>query len=168
MKTPNIHLRPATTDDLAILNHWDKQPHIIESDPNDDWGWEKELGREVEWREQLIAELDGRPIGYVEIMDPAQDEEHYWGDVQENLRAIDIWIGEKEELNKGYGTQMIKQAIERCFTNPKVTTILVDPLTSNLRARRFYERLGFKFVKERRFGQDDCSVYQLKREDWEI
>ena len=37
-----LNLRPATSADLALLQHWDEQPHIIESDPNDDWGWEIE------------------------------------------------------------------------------------------------------------------------------
>ena len=62
-----IRLRPATLDDLPTLARWDEQPHVIASDPNDDWDWVHELGREVAWREQLIAELDGRPIGFVQM-----------------------------------------------------------------------------------------------------
>ena len=37
------------------------------SDPNDDWNWEVELVRSPEWREQLIAELDGRAIGAIRV-----------------------------------------------------------------------------------------------------
>ena len=36
----SIHLRPATPGDLELLRHWDEQPHVLASDPNDDWGWE--------------------------------------------------------------------------------------------------------------------------------
>lgn len=161
-----IELRPATLDDLALLRHWDEQPHVIASDPNSDWQWETELVKTVDWREQLIAELDGRPIGYLEIIDPAREEEHYWGDVAPELRAIDIWIGDATELGKGYGTEMMRQALERCFANTKVTSVLIDPLVSNVRAQRFYRRLGFRFVEQRRLGDDDCCVYQLSREDW--
>lgn len=32
-----INLRPATLNDLTLLQHWDEQPHVIASDPNDDW-----------------------------------------------------------------------------------------------------------------------------------
>ena len=85
-----LHLRPATTSDLALLRHWDEQPHVLASDPNDDWAWEVELTRSPDWREQLIAELSGRPIGFVQIIDPAREESHYWGDVPEGLRALDI------------------------------------------------------------------------------
>jgi aminoglycoside 6'-N-acetyltransferase len=158
-------LRRANIQDLELLQHWDTQPHVIESDPNDDWGWEAELKRDVEWREQLIAEDDGRPIGYIEIIDPQFEDHHYWGEVEPNLRAIDIWIGEEKDLGRGYGTQMMQLAIERCFANPKVSAIIIDPLASNTRAHRFYERFGFKFVGPRRFGLDDCFVFRLERAD---
>jgi aminoglycoside 6'-N-acetyltransferase len=101
-----MNLRSATPADLDLLRHWDEQPHVTASDPNDDWGWEVELERNPEWREQLIAEIDGRPIGFIQI---------------------------------------------------------IDPLASNTRAHRFYERLGFQFVERRQFGDDDCFVYRINR-----
>ena len=161
-----INLRPATSADLNLLQHWDEQPHVIASDPNDHWDWEVELQRTPEWREQLIAEIDGRPIGFIQIIAPALEDSHYWGNIASNLRAIDIWIGEEADLGKGYGTTMMQLALTRCFADPLVTAVLVDPLASNTRAHRFYKRLGFQFVEQRRFGNDDCFVYQLNREDW--
>jgi aminoglycoside 6'-N-acetyltransferase len=162
-----MHLRRATIDDLELLQTWDEQPHVIESDPNDDWGWEVELQRDVPWREQLIAEEDGRPIAFVQIIDPLLEDGHYWGtDVAANLRAIDIWIGDANDLSKGHGSQIMRLAIARCFADPRVTAILIDPLANNVRAHRFYERFGFKFVERRRFGRDDCFVYRLERAAW--
>ncbi|MEL7035306.1 MAG: GNAT family N-acetyltransferase [Cyanobacteria bacterium J06592_8] len=161
-----INLRLATAEDLNLLRYWDDQPHVIACDPNDDWAWDVELNRTPDWREQLIAEINDRPIGCIQIIDPAREETHYWGDVPDNLRAIDIWIGEETDLGKGYGTQMMQLALARCFADPKVTAVLIDPLTSNTRAHRFYERLGFQFVEYRRFDQDDCCVYRLNRADW--
>lgn len=161
-----INLRPATPADLALLQHWDEQPHVIDSDPNDDWHWEIELDRIPEWREQLIAELDGRAIGFIQIIDPALEESHYWGEIADNLRAIDIWIGEATDLGKGYGTEMMQLALTRCFADPDVTAVLVDPLVSNTRVHPFYERLGFQCIDRRQFDQDDCFVYRLDREDW--
>lgn len=162
-----IHLRPATLADLALLRRWDDEPHVVESDPNDDWQWEEELGRDPEWREQLIAEVDGQPIGFLQIIDPALEESHYWGECPPNLRAVDIWIGEAWALGRGYGTEMMRLALERCFANAEVEAVLIDPLASNVRARRFYERLGFVYVEDRRFGEDECAVYRLERAVWE-
>lgn len=161
-----LSLRPATIADVALLRHWDGQPHVIASDPNDDWAWEVELTRSPDWREQLIAELDGRPIGFVQIIDPAREESHYWGDTPEGLRAIDIWIGEEGDLGKGYGTRMMQLTLDRCFADPAVTAVLIDPLAGNTRAHRFYERIGFRFVERRNFGDDACFVYRLDRADW--
>ena len=161
-----IDLRPATPADLKLLQHWDRQPHVIAADPNDDWYWEVELSRNPDGREQLIAEINDCPIGFVQIIDPAREESHYWGDVAPDLRAIDIWIGEAADLGKGYGTRMMQLALARCFADPRVTTVLIDQLANNTRAHRFYERLGFQFVEPRRFGDDDCFVYCLNRADW--
>ncbi|MCE7992900.1 MAG: acetyltransferase [Roseivirga sp.] len=162
----NITLRHATIDDLPLLLHWDRQPHVIACDPDDDWEWEKELPMKVSWREQLMAELDGEPIGFVQIIDPCEEETHYWGEIDPNLRAIDIWIGEAYNLNKGYGTQMMKLAIARCFTPPEVKKILIDPLASNTSAHRFYKRLGFTFVEKRSFDEAECFVFELLRSNW--
>lgn len=168
MSAHALHLRPAVPEDIPLLRHWDEQPHTIAAAPNDQWDWEEELSHSSEWREFLIAELDGRPIGMLQIIDPAEEETHYWGDVPSNLRAIDIWIGEAEDLGKGYGTVMMQLAFERCFLVPEVKAILIDPLNTNTRARAFYERLGFRYVEDRRFDTDECAVYRLDREDWEV
>ena len=162
-----MNLRTATLHDLALLKYWDEQPHVIAADPNDDWGWEVELSQSFYWREYLIAEIEGGPIGFIQIIDPAQEESHYWGEVEEKLRAIDIWIGEAHNLNKGYGTQMMKLALARCFANLEVVAVLIDPLISNTQSHRFYERLGFQFLENRRFGQDECRVYRLNRVDYQ-
>jgi aminoglycoside 6'-N-acetyltransferase len=56
-------------------------------------------------------------------------------------------------------------AFARCFANPDVVAVLVDPLVSNTHVHRFYERLGFQQSDRQQFG-DDCFVYRLNREDW--
>lgn len=161
-----ILLRAATTADVPLLERWDEMPDVIASDPDDDWNWAIELGVERDWREQLVAELDGRPIGFVQIIDPAREDSHYWGDCGPDLAAIDVWIGEPDCLGKGYGTQIMRQAIARCFADPRVAAILIDPLASNTRAHRFYERLGFHLVARRWFGSSDCLVMRLDRKHW--
>jgi aminoglycoside 6'-N-acetyltransferase len=162
-----VRLRRATIDDLPTLLHWDTQPHVIAASGDDDsFPWEIELPRDVDWRELLIGEADGRPVGVMQIIDAAREETHYWGDCEPNLRAIDIWIGEASDLGKGYGTQMMRLAIAHCFADTKVTAILIDPLANNTRAHRFYERLGFKALERRTFGMDNCVVYRLARDEW--
>ena len=139
-----MRLRDANPDDIPILEHWDRQPHVIEAGGDDDWfDWHYEIPRKLDWRKQLIAEIDGRPIGVVQIIDPALEQTHYWGEIGTGFRAIDIWIGEARDLGRGYGTQMMQITLAR-----------------------FYERPGFTTVEQRRFGNDDCLVMRLERSDW--
>lgn len=171
MSSNELVLRPATMADLETLERWDEEPHVIESDPDDSWDWRLELARSPSWREQLIAEVDGRPIGVVQIIDPALEDDQYWGEVlaepamsSRTYRAIDIWIGERDALGRGYGTQMMTLALSRCFDDPAVDAVLIDPLITNVDAQRFYRRVGFEAVGVRTFGLDACLVMMLERE----
>ena len=162
MSSVEIKLRPATLADLELLQYWDQQPHVLAA-TDDDWEWGKNLAFDPDWREQLIAELNGRAIGFVQIINAAREESHYWGEVAADVAAIDIWIGEADCLGQGYGTEMMRQAIARCFADPTINTIYIDPLVTNTRAHRFYERLGFQFLEQRNMQGDECYVYQLPR-----
>lgn len=169
-----VSLRPARLADAALLEAWDLEPHVIActtDDPNatvafDGMDWAEELRRPTPHFQHLIAEAEGRPIGAMLIIDPHLEPTHYWGDIEAGLRAIDIWIGPPEALNRGFGSEMMRQALARCFADPAVTAIVIDPLNSNVAAHRFYRRLGFEAVGRRMFGDDDCLVHRLSRERW--
>ncbi|WP_142849208.1 GNAT family N-acetyltransferase [Telmatospirillum sp. J64-1] len=160
-------LRPATLADLPLLRSWDGKPHVRAATGDDGaMEWETELPRHPPWRELLIGEADGRAIGVMQIIDPAREETGYWGTAEDGLRAIDLWIGEEADLGRGHGTRMMRLALQRCFSDPAVKAVLVDPLVRNTGAHRFYERLGFRCVERRLFGSDDCYVYRLERAVW--
>lgn len=173
-----VMLRTATTADIPTLERWDLDPDVISStsdDPNESVAF----GEENDWNENLalhqpgiweywIAEVDGRPIGAMQMIDPHLEPTHYWGEIEPNLRALDIWIGEPEVRGKGYGKEMMRLGIKRSFADPAVTAIIIDPLNSNTRAHKFYQRVGFVPTHRQTFnnGEDDCLVHKLTRADW--
>ena len=167
-------MRPATLLDVPLLDRWGQQPHMISATTDDpmaekafeDASWPDELEAQNEHSRYLIAELDGRAIGAMQIIDPHLESTHYWGEISPNLRALDIWIGEPDCLGKGFGEAMMRLAFQMCFADPNVTAVVIDPLTSNARAHQFYRRLGFRVLDRRMFGEDDCLVHELQREDW--
>ncbi|MBU1345981.1 MAG: acetyltransferase [Alphaproteobacteria bacterium] len=170
-----VRLRPATPDDARLLAAWDREPHVIacsSDDPDaevafDGVEWADELSNSAYELDYRIAEVDGRPVGVLAICDPHTEPSHYWGEIEPNLRAIDIWIGPAEWLNRGVGTRMMTETIEACFADPTITGIVIDPLNSNTAAHRFYQRLGFVAEGRRMFDRDDCLVHRLTRAVWE-
>ena len=167
-----LSIRAAEPRDATCLRRWDEKPHVRAATSNDgsvafDADWDEELAPRDDGTEFFVAEVDGTPIGALQIIDPATERSRYWGDVGSGLRAIDIWIGEETHLGRGHGTAMMRFAIERCFAVPEVGAILIDPLSNNVRAHRFYRRLGFEFVERRVFDEtSDCVVFRLDRERW--
>lgn len=173
---PTLVLRAATHADIPTPLRWDADPTVIASgsdDPNAVTAW----GEDNDWAENIdlyerdvweywIAEIDGRPIGCMQLCDPHFEPTHYWGEIEPNLRALDIWIGEPDARGKGHGEMMMRLGIIAAFEDPAVTAIVIDPLASNTRAHTFYQRLGFVPVERRMFGEDDCLVHKLTREQW--
>lgn len=173
-----ITLRVATAADIPTLERWDRDPTVIAS-TTDNPDASVAFGEENSWAENIamhqddvwehwIAEVDGRPIGAMQMIDPHLEPTHYWGDVPPNLRALDIWIGEPDARGRGYGEAMMRQGIARSFARPEVTAIIIDPLNSNTRAHKFYQRVGFVPTHRQTFnnGEDDCLVHKLTRADW--
>ncbi len=169
-----VSLRPATVADAPTLAAWDREPHVIacsSDDPEEEVAfggiaWAEEIADSAYDSYYLIAEVAGVPVGVMQVCDPHMERTHYWGEIERGLRAIDIWIGPAEWLGRGVGTQMMTQIIDRCFAEPDVTGIVIDPLNSNTGAHRFYRRLGFTVVGRRMFDDDDCLVMRLEKADW--
>jgi aminoglycoside 6'-N-acetyltransferase len=174
-----VLLRPATIADQALLERWDQDEDVASSSGNDhldtggvyaDGYWTHELAIQSDVYEYFIAEVDEdgvrRPIGAIQIIDPHREPTHYWGEIEPNLRAIDIWLGEPGDRGKGFGEKAMTAAIRRCFGSPEVTAIIIDPLNSNIRAHKFYQRVGFAPTHRQTFGEDDCLVHKLTRAAW--
>lgn len=154
-------------DDVALLERWDDDPDVqaaIGGRGSDWYDWPVELARDVPWRELLIAEDDGRPVGFMQIADAANEESHYWGDVEQGTWSLDIWIGEPDDRGRGVGAEMMRMAMRRIFDHHGATNIVIDPRVGNTRAVEFYRRIGFEELGVREFDDGDwCVVMRLTR-----
>lgn len=169
-----LTIRQAVLDHVPHLARWDRDPDVIACDGAEADAdaasaaayWAEEIAANSHVSCHYVAEVNSRPIGAMQVIDPHLEPSHYWGDIDPNLRAIDIWIGAPEDRNQGHGAAMMRAIIAACFADPAVTAIIIDPLATNTNAIRFYQRLGFRSAGQRRFNDDDCLVHMLTRADW--
>lgn len=161
-----VGFRRAGPGDVPTLTRWSHADHVREVIGDAyDWDWPAEV--ESGWQEVWIASIHegdlSREIGVVILLDTEADPSHYWGDVEAGTYAIDLWIGESDALHRGFGTAMMRFAIDRAFQVHGAQLILLDPIATNTAALGFYRHLGFREVGPRRFGDDDCIVMKLGR-----
>lgn len=173
---PRITLRPVVAADIRWFELWDQDPQVIAATTDRpgatvafaDTEWADEFAQQDEYSRYYVGELDGRPIGGMQIIDPHSEKTHYWETIEPNLRALDIWIGDPADRGKGYGETLMRLALMLCFADRGVTAIVIDPLNTNTRAHAFYRRLGFVATHRQVFcGTDDCLVHRLTRKRWE-
>ena len=101
MSPDTVTLRPATAADAPLLAAWDRQPHVIacsSDDPDaevafDGIDWADELSNSAYELTYVIAEVACEPVGVMAVCDPHTEPSHYWGEIEPDLRAVDIWIG---------------------------------------------------------------------------
>lgn len=114
----------ATADSVADARHADYQTALaaIDADPN---------------QEMIVVEADGAPVGCFQLTYlPGLMRRGMWRGMIEVVHVAD------GVRNRGYGTQMMRWALERC----RERGCGMVQLTSNKKrtdAHRFYERLGF-------------------------
>lgn len=74
----DLRLRRARLDDMPVLERWDTDPDVIAATTDDEAtaralggpDWRVELGQHSDVSYYLIAEVEGRPVGAVQICDP--------------------------------------------------------------------------------------------------
>jgi len=133
--------------DLPMLRRWLAEPEIARwwGDPEEQAG---EIaaglaGPAIPAFAAWIVEHDGRPFAYAQDYDPHAWPRHHFGGLPPGSRGIDQFIGEPAMLGRGHGPAFIRAHVERLFEagGPAVGT---DPHPDNARARRAYEKAGFR------------------------
>ena len=143
--------RALQASDLPMFHDWLTRPHVAEW-----WGTPDPAAEVAEYYAAsiaetvphwcFIAELDGAPTGFIQAYTPpAFHGEGWWLDEHDpNVRSIDQFLANAEQLNQGLGSAMVRAFIAKLFQDPSVTRVQTDPAPENLRAVRCYEKAGFR------------------------
>jgi aminoglycoside 6'-N-acetyltransferase len=127
--------------DLALLARWRTAPHVFEWWGAADGPEEPAEDGVAKW----IVDFDGRPFAFAQDYDPHAWDGHHFAHLPPGSRGIDQFIGEADMLGRGHGPAFVRQHVGNLFAAgaPAVGT---DPHSRNARARRAYEKAGFRVV----------------------
>jgi penicillin amidase len=140
-------LRPVDPErDADLLTRWVNQERAVF------WGMRGKDREEVAaiygWiAEQphlaaYLAHLDDVPLALFQTYDPAVDEigEHY--DRREGDLGIHLLLAD-DPARAGRTRDLVRFLVDRCFADPAVQRIVVEPDVRNLRSVALVRRLGF-------------------------
>jgi RimJ/RimL family protein N-acetyltransferase len=147
-------LRPLREADWDLLLRWNSDPEVVYySDDRDVTSYSLEEVQEI-WRGVsrnafcFIIEYDGVPIGegWLQRMNMERLLDEFPG---EDLRRIDLCIGEKEFWNRGIGSRVIGMLTEFGFRQENADAIFGLVSGHNPRSRRAFEKNGYALHRER-------------------
>jgi RimJ/RimL family protein N-acetyltransferase len=146
--------RPLTKADFPMLHEWICRPHVaawwqspsslaeIETD------YFPALEPDTDTRAYIVL-CDDEPFGFIQsyvVMNPGSG---WWEDETDpGARGIDQFIANSDDLNQGFGSEMVRVFVDGLFEDPAVTKVQTDPSPDNARAIRAYEKAGFLGERE--------------------
>ncbi|MBU0455591.1 MAG: acetyltransferase [Gammaproteobacteria bacterium] len=159
-------------EDMPLFLEWAKKPHVkntwfIEGYEEADKYYENIEGNGYDYG--FIVHINTIPIGYIQASDlyayKTKCPKPKGLFVNEDLGSfcLDVFIGEENYLNKGYGAQIVKAFVDKLFEEFKAKKILIDPACSNKRAIRCYEKAGFVVTRDEFDGITKCCVMEFKK-----
>lgn len=169
----NIKFKKATTAHKEIIFSWLAEPHVQEFWDNTQ-EHKDDILNFMEGRKTpssycggnifyWIASCDEHPYamlmtGQATLRDPINDIKLKNLSKTGNTYGIDYMIGNTKYLSKGYGAKTLIEFVDffRDEFDQKADTFLIDPVSDNPRAKRVYEKAGFKHVADFVMG-GDCS-----------
>ena len=147
IKGERLYLSPMNMDDLEIYTKWMNDKEVTENLG----GYARVISllSEKQWLEKEINDYNFAII--------KRDKDELIGNVSlmevDNLNqtaTLGIFIGEKENRNKGYGKESVKLILDYGFNTLNLNNIMLTVYEFNKPAINTYKKIGFKEMGIRR------------------
>lgn len=166
-----ISFRRLQRKDLPLLHRWLNNPHIHEwYDKEEDQTLStvsKEYSKKITGEESIksyIVLYDNKAVAYMQTYRAGD-----WAEFSQitgysaSDTGIDLFIGESEFMERGFGTMMLKKFLEAIIiTDPNIHTCFLDPEPDNKRAIRAHEKAGFTYVKTVQIPSEPNPAYLME------
>jgi RimJ/RimL family protein N-acetyltransferase len=147
----DVELRPFRAEDWAYVVRWNQDPDVLLWTDGDQVGARTPEETYALYRQVsqtalcFIIERGGNPIGdcWVQRMNAPQLLERFPG---QDLRRIDIAIGEKANWGQGIGTRVIHMLTEFAFAEQNADAVFGLVGDHNPRSRRAFEKAGYGVI----------------------
>ncbi|HYG72465.1 MAG TPA: GNAT family protein [Actinomycetota bacterium] len=164
-----IRLRPVREDDHPDVLRWQNDPEVA-------WWMDYERtftlqdiheseARAVEEGHPFLIEADGRAIGRIGLNGFSE---------RDQTCSLYVFIGEREVWSMGYGTDAMRTLLAWGFDAFALHLVQLWSLSTNARAIRAYEKVGFQIdgvLRERSRKSDgrryDRTYMSITREEFE-
>lgn len=162
IKGKKVILLPLQQSDLHIRAKWTADRElcslmgVTDEKELQELSEDDELRNNCEWLEHrrqyggmpYAVEVNGRYIGDIDF------------GIYPNQRKADltVFLGDRREWGKGYGTEAIELFIEELFSDERIDFIEVDVAPQNNRALAFWHKLGFS-----EYAVDEQGTRLLRR-----
>ena len=145
----NVYLSPASLNDVDTFAVWMNDFQVTDYTGRSSMVYSYEL--EKNWvNEQLLKD------SYFMVI-VREDNNEVIGTISlEQINSVDrtatlgIMIGKDENRNKGYGTEAIRLILDFAFNYLNLNSVFLTYLECNARARKCYDKVGFKEIGRRR------------------
>lgn len=170
----HVYLRPAERDDVPTFVRWFNDADVLRnlamfapmSDAAESAWFDRMLAAQgtTDYHFVICLLADGRPIGTIGLHDIS------WKD---GTADFGIAIGEKDEWNKGYGTDALRAISDFGFGALRLERIGLFVYAGNDGARRAYEKAGFVHegtLRRAHFARGehhDVHVMSLLLSEWQ-
>lgn len=143
---------PSTMDDIKK----EYEPYITGEDPTTPY----------------IIMIDGVDIGYIQTYYYSDYCDNYYEELNADKYSagVDLFIGHKDYIHKGYGTHIMQAFIKKyVFINPKTVNVIITPEPGNLIAIKVYEKVGFRWYKTIKTPKGEFEyLMSLSRENFNV
>ena len=148
LRGATVTLRPMGEGDWDVLLKWNNDPAVMEMADHNEFTEStlEELQLIYRWISThaycFIMEVAGRPIGecWLQRMNLQRIVAQF---PNQDLRRIDLMIGERELWGRGYGTEAIGLLVDFGFRDEHADAIFAPVMAGNHRSQRAFQKNGF-------------------------
>ena len=163
-----IILSPLSDEHLPLLYKWNADIEVVYWT---DGGEDDRCSHDAETVHKIyggvsqnafcfLIEVDGVPVGECWLQKMNLEEVLEMYDASDDVRRIDMAIGEKEYWNKGIGSQFIPMLIDFAFNVENVDVLHCLSEDYNIRSCRMWEKNGFALILTEELPQPQKGKYQ--------